>query len=88
MHFYGMGFDEVQRMRFSDFIRLFKSAEMILARHRLIEINVANFSNLKKDGQSAFLRNLKSMSNRYMDRPLKGIQEVAKNLALGILGRK
>lgn len=74
-------------MPFSEMIRLFKCAEMLQASARLIDINVANFSQLKEDSRRKFASQLRSLSTKFLDRKVKDFSDVAKNLAMSILGR-
>jgi hypothetical protein len=85
MHFLGVGWSEVQRMPYSDFVVLFKCASMLSAREKLATINLTNFAHIKEDERVKILRELKSGAVEFIEQRVKDYREVLGNLAKRVL---
>ncbi len=87
MHFYGMSLVEVERLTLSRFTMLVKCAEMLNAKAKLTDINVANFASLVETDQKSFSRTLRTAATLHMIVKVKDYREVLGNLARKLRGR-
>lgn len=68
-------------MPFSEFVKSFKAASMLDARQTLTNINVASFTSYDESDRKSYVRELKIISNQFMERKLKDYKEVLGNIA-------
>jgi hypothetical protein len=74
-------------MRFSDFIRYYKCATMLLAQDRMINIQDISFPDMKKEKRDNIWRSIKTASEFYIFKEAKDFSEVASNLARKLMNR-
>lgn len=72
----------IGKMAASDFIRYFKSAKMLQAENRMINIESISFPHYSsQDDREKVMRNLTSASKQFLWEPMKDFAEVAANFA-------
>ncbi len=76
-----MSLVEVEALPLSKFCQLVKCAQMLNARDKLTDINVANFASLKENEQTSFGRALRDSASAHMVLKVKDYREVLGNLA-------
>lgn len=71
----------VQAMPGSEFIRYFRASKMLAADGQMRAIEASSFHAFKESHREAVMRELKSLSKRWLFEPLKDFKEIAANFA-------